>query len=309
MSEEILKIGTLKRFHLDLSNLGSPTGTPQITIEQQGSIITSATNMVVRTGTNNEIWYYDYTVPNIAAGQYEAVISYTVGGDTGRSISEFDIVENDIDDIKDTLDSVSAIIIDALGATPGARKIIINIKDTVNNNLEGVSVDIHNSLDDPIAIQTRSTDTDGNTTNINLDDGTYKVRLSKASAIVSETKTITVSADATINLTVTALTITPPASPGVCKIIIYPSKLGFNDVTDANIYVKTLNSLSKVTGLFLDGRIELMKRDTTTAPDHYYIEAVYGATLEFTSTILGLQNHTLVVPSQSVYDISNESWA
>jgi hypothetical protein len=304
MSNEVLKIGTTTRFHLDLGNLGAPTGTPQISIEKQGVVVLVATNMTVRAGTDNEIWYYDYTIPDIAVGQYESVFSYTVDGDAGVSISEFDITTYNIDDVKTDTET----IIVTIGATSGDNSVTLNIKDNDSNNLEGVNFTIKNSNNDPgTTYGAGQTDSDGNTGLINIADGTYTVRLSKPGTLIGENKTIVVTTDATFNLTVTVNTITPPTSPGVCKVIVYPSKLGFTNVTDAKIYVTTLTNLSPVGGVFLDKRAVLMTYDSTTDLDSYYIEVIYGATIRLSSTTLGI-NHTLVVPSQTAYDVYGEGW-
>jgi hypothetical protein len=303
MSEEVLKIGTLKRFHLDLSNLGAPTGTPQISIEKQGSVTAANVNMTVRIGTDNEIWYYDYTIPDIAVGQYEAVMSYTVSGDAGRIISEFDIITNNIDDVK----TDTEIIITNLDVSTGANAVTLNIKDSVPNPISDVEISFHNANNNATPVfGIRTSNTLGATTTINLNDATYTLRLIK-NGVVNETQTIDVEDDELFIITVTPATVTTPSTPGVCRVRLYPSKLGFANVTDADIYVTPSDNLTLISDVFLDNRPKLMTYDVTTTLDSYYVDVIYGARIRFTSSILGMR-HTLTVPSQITFNVSSEDW-
>lgn len=189
----------------------------------------------------------------------------------------------------------------------GLKAITINIKDGDTNNLEGVNVDIHNAANDESPqYASGQTDTDGNTPEFNLDAATYKVRLAKAGAIVSETETIIVTEDDTFDLTVVAQTVSNPSDPDVCRLRLYPITLGDEDITDLadNIIISCRDSLTKVSGQYIKNTEASFTYDSATEPDSYYFDAVRGSIVHVKCDVLGL-DHSFTVPDQETEDISN----
>jgi hypothetical protein len=297
-------LGKLKRseaIRLFLTLDAAATGFPTVTIEKQGVEILAAANMTA--GLSSFEWYYDYTTGAAATvGAYQIRYTAVIDTITRYDFDYYDQTINEIDDVKTDTETIIATI----GASAGASSIVINIKDGDTNNVEGVSVSIHNSANDDPAIQTRVTDVDGNTTTINLDDATYKVRLSKAGAIVSEVETIVVNGSATHNLTVVNQTVSNPSDPDVCRLRVFPLTLGNADVTGETITISTAGKLTKVDGQFISNTSGTFTEDATTDPDSYYFDAVRGSVVHITNTILGLDDE-ITVPDQATYDIGDST--
>lgn len=299
------------RFHLTLDT--APTGTPQVKVEKQGAEILAADDMTV--GASNLEWYYAYTTGGAATvGAYQVKYSAVIDGVTRYSYDSYDVSLVDIDDIP-TVEEIDTELTTehgagdwtTAGAGAGARAIIFNIKDGDTNNLEGVNVSVHNSSDDDAPqYAIGQTDTDGNSPTFNLDDATYKVRLSKAGAITSETETVIVTESATHNLTVAAIVVSNPVDPDVCRLRIYPITLGNADITNLadNLIISSHEALMKVEGQFISNVTATFTYDSATTPDSYYFDAVRGSTVYLKCDILGIGTN-FDVPDLATKDITD----
>lgn len=309
------------RFRLTFAT--APTGTPTITITRgQGTALDTPISTVNMTqGADTLEWYYDYTTEAAAqVGAYTAAYIATVSGVTRYDFDTFDVTIADADSIKaetvlilaDTGTTLPA----AIDAVPtageidtelssshgagswlsstvgsGAKAITFNIKDGSANNLEGVNVCVHNAANDESPeYACGQTDTDGNAPEFNLDAATYSVRLTKAGAIVSETETVVITADATVNLTVVAQTVSNPTDPDVCRLRIYPITLGNADITDiaTSIKISSKEALMIVEDQVISNTSSTFTYDSSTTPDSYYFDAVRTATVNITCDVLGI---------------------
>jgi len=288
------------RLHLALDT--APTGTPQVAVEKNGTSILAATNMTQ--GASTLEWYYDYTTGAAATiGAYQIKYSAVVDGVTRYAYDQYDISVNSVDDVH----SNTQTIITNLNVSSGARAVVFNVKDGGANPVEGVKLSVHNALNDDSPIYGQLvTDGLGDTATINLDDATYKVRVSKAAAIISSVETAVVAASGTKNLTVTPTTINNPADPDLCRLYLFPITLGNADITDlaTSLTISGRDALTKVNGEFVKNAEMTFTYDSTTTPDSYYFDAVQGALVHITCIPLGI-DHDVTVPAEAVKDLND----
>lgn len=298
-----MNLGTLKRnqtVRIPLTLEVAPTGTPQIAIYKNATEILAATNMTQ--GASTLDWYYDYAVANNATtGAYQVKFSAVIGGVTHYDYDVYDVKVYDSDDIKIDTETIIA----NLGVSSGARAIVFNVTDGVDPIID-VKLSVHNSNnDDSPQFGILTTDALGDTGTINLDDGTYKVRVSKAGAIVSEVKTATVTQSETIDFEVTAITITPPVDPDLCRLYIYPITLDNQDVTDITIKISSKDALTKINGEFIKNTSAEFTYDNSTTPDNYYFDALQGATVIINCDMLGIIDKEITVPDTETADLDD----
>jgi hypothetical protein len=299
-------LGKIKRSEeipINLALDATPTGTPQYRILDTGGTQTAALANLEGSGFNWFLRTTPITVP--ASGQGSAVGSYSVeyvaviDGETLRAYDNFEVTVNDIDDVKTDTET----IITNLGVSVGVRTVILNIKDSTPNPVSDVNIAFHNADNDSTPVfGTRISDTLGVTTAMNLNDATYTLRLLK-NGVVNETQEITVTDDETFTVTVTLISVSPPSSPGLCKLFFFPQTISQADVTDAVVRVKTSTDLALVGGVYVDNRESVMAADTTTDPDNYWINAKIGTVVRIISPIFGF-NHEITVPDQATLDLS-----
>jgi hypothetical protein len=305
------------RFRLTLD--AAPTGTPTITITRgQGTALDTPISTANMTqGASTLEWYYDYTTEAAAqVGAYTAKYIAVIDGVNRYAYDQYDVTVNDADSIPTASEidtelsgthGVGSWLSSAVGN--GAKAIIFNIKDGDTNNLEGVNISVHNAADDESPIYASGqTDTNGNSATFNLDAATYEVRLSKAGAIDSETETVVITGDATVNLTVVAQTVSNPSDPDVCRLRIYPITLGNADITDLadNLTISSLEALTKVEGQFISNTSSTFTYDSSTDPDSYYFDAVRGSVVFIKCDILGIDTSAgITVPDLSSKDLTD----
>lgn len=286
------------RFHLTLESL--PTGTPTVAVEKQGASILAATNMTQ--GATTLEWYYDYTTGAAATiGAYQVKYSAVIDSVTRYAYDQYDISVYDVDDVKADTET----IISNLNISAGARAIVFNIKDGSSNPVEGVNVSVHNSNNDDTPIFGQLvTDNLGDTNTINLDDATYKVRLTKAAAIISEVETAVVTQSETKNLTVVATSITPPASADMCKLVIFATNIENEDLSTLDITVTTKeNRTITANDVFVTVTESSFTLDTVTSPDNFFVEVIRGIEVTVRCDACGV-NYAFTVPDQDIYNIS-----
>jgi hypothetical protein len=299
-------LGKLKRSEeipINLTLDAAPTGTPQYRILDSDGTQTAALANLEGSGL---YWYLRTTAATVpASGQGSVVGSYSIeyvaviDGVTRYAHDNFEVTINETDDVKDDTETIIA----NLGVSVGIRSIILNIKDSVPNPLSDVSASFHNSNnDDSPAFGIRVSDTLGVTSVINLNDATYTLRLLK-NGVVNENQTIVVTKSETFTITVTPVSVTTPANPSLCRVHFFPADLGFTDISDAKVRVRTATDLALVGGIYIDHREQLMVVDTDTTPDRWYIDVIQGTVITIISSIFGF-NHTITVPAQASLDIS-----
>lgn len=259
--------------------------------------ILAATNMTE--GASTLDWYYDYiTASDAAVGAYQIKYSAVVSGTTYYAYGNYQVSIANLDAIKADTETIIANI----GVSAGARAIIFNVTDGTAPIIN-VKLSVHNSNnDDTPLFGILTTNALANTGTINLDDGTYKVRVSKAGSIVSAIKTATVTASATINYTVVATTITPPADPELCKIIIYAITLGNVAATGLTINIISDENFTKVGSQYVKHASLPFSYDAVNG--YYHFTALRGVDVEITCTEKLGFNHAVTVPDQATYVLS-----
>jgi hypothetical protein len=191
------------------------------------------------------------------------------------------------------------------GLGNGIQTVTFHVKDGSNNDVNEVRLSVHNEDNDDLPDLGRSiTDENGNSEELNIDDGDISVRLIKPGAIESKVESVTISASGTVDITVTAISLSVPATPNTCRVHFFPSKLGYADVKDASVQVTSKDALSLVNGLYLDHRRVEMTLEELDPLDRYYIDVIYGATIHIDAQVVFGFSHDIVVPSQASYDIS-----
>lgn len=223
-----------------------PDAAPKITILFNDTVTPIVDAATMTQGDDNTQYYYDFTSPPGATpGEYQVIYEAIIGGVTERTHDDdFRIDIASLDDIKG--DTVN--ILANIGASTGDNAIYFNVKDQGATNLQDVKIGVYNSDNQDASLKgTLKTDSDGNTGVINLDDADYSVRLSKAGAIISEVKLITVDASETKDLTVTSITITAPSSPELTTCFLSLYKLDGTLLTtgDATIVISKFSDLTR----------------------------------------------------------------
>jgi len=276
----------------------APDSTPQIRIEQNGTLVLDYTNMTSIVGTFN--YYYDHTIAsNATVGSYQVYIKVIVDSLTKIFIDTFDVSVYDTDDIK----SDTEIIIANLNISNGLYSIIVNVKDTLSNPIEGAKISIHNSNnDDSPLFATVTTDNLGNCPIVNLNQATYTLRITKPNHIVSSTTTIDVTQSETFNKTVSLITVTPPTDPDLCRLVIFTKTLSITNDESLKIIISSYDKLTKISGQFIMNTSMRFNYDKTS--DFYYFDAVQGAYVKIYSEELGMSDVKILVPSSSTQDLS-----
>jgi len=308
-----------------------------------GGAATIGAYQVRYTATISGVGYNDYDSYNISVASMDTIKTETasIQTDTTSIETKVDTVDANVDTIKDTdLPAVktdtAAILVDTgttlpaaidavptvgeidtelttehgagscvdTGAGSGLNNITVHCKDGSAVDIPGVKVTVHNTANDDtpvIAVQTSDANGDAAVT---LDNGTYTIRGHKAGYTFSNIAPV-VSGSATVEIPGVGVTITAPSDPDLCRLYLFPITLGNADITDlaSNLIIKSKDNLTKINDEFISNTQANFTYDSSTDPDSYYFDAVQGVTVTLTSSKLGVNNKSFVVPEESTYDI------
>lgn len=157
----------------------------------------------------------------------------------------------------------------AAATVSGANTVTLTVEAPGGTPQVGVYVTVKNSAETQ-TLWTGLTDALGQVA-LSLDDGTYKVLCSKATVASWSPYTLTVSGTTTVTITGSLVVVTPPASPSLCAVIIYPT---VDAEAGAVAYVALANQV--VGSVFVDTTavVATVVADST---DYYRAELVRGA--------------------------------
>jgi len=189
-----------------------------------------------------------------------------------------------------------------LGVSAGTFTITITVNDAVPLPVAGVVVDIYNSTNTVHLFRVTDTDLDG-VVAVNLDAGTYKVRLSGLGFTPDAIpETLVVTASANVTYTGTAFATPAAASPVLCTVYGYAlDAIGVarNDITieflgDGPIGISgnqvTIHKISVVTG---------PNGDASWAAGYFELDLIRLATVRVRSLKLDLNNLVITVPNSA----------
>ncbi|MFC1856183.1 hypothetical protein ACFL2A_06550, partial [Thermodesulfobacteriota bacterium] len=305
------------RFILELDS--SPTGTPTVAVEQNGTSILAATNMTVVSGTNNLIWYYDYTTDSAAViGAYQVKYSAVIDGVTRYAYEHYDVSLKSVDDVDSAVSAVPTVVeIDAQlttfhgsgawtdsGVGAGAYNATIHVQDGGLNDVSDAYVTVHNAADaDTPIIASGTTDANGKVI-LNIDGNVY-IRASKAGFNFTSTAH-NIASSATYSVSGTVISYSAPTDPELCRLYIYPITLDNASIVDlaASLTITSRDVLTKVNGEFVKNASMSFTYDATTTPDSYYFDALQGANVQITCDPLGI-DHDLLVPLEVSKDLND----
>lgn len=111
--------------------------------------------------------------------------------------------------------------VDTINANVGANSVTLTIEETDTTAIANAEVQLLNTAQ-TIILDTKTTDVNGQVV-FSADDGSYKVRLSKAQTTFTVPETLTVSGTTTQTYNGTPLTIASGAGAGECELSIFAS--------------------------------------------------------------------------------------
>jgi hypothetical protein len=268
------------------------TGTPKITIikDSDNSVIVNAATMTVD-GANNKLYTYDWAVGSNADDMYHVYATS----------------EGDTDNILDTGDNIQ--ISSNLEYSSGIYTVTIHSKDTVSStDLENVFIEIHNSSNDDEPILAYGvTDSNGNLIR-NLNAGTYYLRGFLNNYIFTNQQLV-VSASATVNFDGVAQLLLVPTKANMCRVYFYAVDMGWGNITNLQVRIEPSSDLNIISDTFIINDREMFKLDTSVLPYRYYFDMPYGMVVKLLGLKVGIDEHILTVPSQTSYDLKNETFS
>lgn len=191
-----------------------------------------------------------------------------------------------------------AVIWAAAATVSGANTVTLTIEAPGGTPQAGAYVTIKNSAETQ-TLWTGLTDALGQVV-VSLDNGSYKVLCQKATVASWSTYSLTVSGTTAATITGSLFTVTPPSSPSLCAIFIYPT---VDAVASAVSYQALSNQV--VGGVFVDTTpvVASVVADTT---DYYRAELVRGATYRVWSPgRFTMEDPTFTVPASPTANLAD----
>lgn len=217
------------------------------------------------------------------------------GGAAGTSAAEL------VADVQTTLDAAHGENSWEGGLVSGDSMVTLTIDDGTDP-VVGATVRVHNSGNTGNPLRTETTNSDGEVT-FSIDDGTYKVRVSKSGYSFTVPETLTVSG-ATVDTYsgVAGFTIPPPSTADVCVVFGTVRDGADNPIDDAAIAVYAITP-QVAAGEQMGNPIIAT---TTNASGQFTIELKRQAEVQFTITKAGntYRDSVLTVPDADSQDIA-----
>lgn len=191
-----------------------------------------------------------------------------------------------------------SIIWAAAATVSGANTVTLTVEAPGGTPQAGVYTTIKNSAETQ-TLWTGLTDALGQVV-VSLDNGSYKVLCQKASVATWSTYSLTVSGTTAATITGSLFVVTPPASPSLCAIVIYPT---VDAVASAVSYQALSNQV--VGGVFVDTTpiVASVVNDTI---DYYRAELVRGATYRCWSPgRFTMEDPTFTVPNTGAANLAD----
>lgn len=212
-----------------------------------------------------------------------------------------------------TIDAASAALVDAVltaahgagkwgapGAGAGQYSITVNVvtNEAGNPPLPGVIVTLQDALD--TVVRWGETDASGQLI-LTVDDGTYSLLLSAGARYQPFTPASVVvsGANVTRNETMVLQSVTPPASPSLCRVYAY-EYLNGNPVSNRIIQAAMTSLPQKGTSiLYEEGPV----KTRTDATGYWFMDLVRGK--QYILTIAEAKvKATITIPNQASYDVT-----
>lgn len=163
------------------------------------------------------------------------------------------------------------IVVVAADAPAGLRQITIHTQTAGGAAVPSVAIALYDA-GNATQLWRGTTSTGGNVV-LALDDGAYRLRCTCPGYTFATPVALTVSADATVNVTATPISVTLPSSPNLCTVYGVVRDLAGNPLVGATVSLRVL-APSAVPGSQLD---EDTLTDATDANGYWEIQAVQGA--------------------------------
>jgi hypothetical protein len=186
----------------------------------------------------------------------EIVVNASVGGVSGKNIISDFIVEED----------------------SGANAVTITVEQADATPIPDVSIIILNTAE-TVKLKSGITDANGQLT-VSLNDGAYKMRLSKSMVNFVVPETLTVSGATLKTCVGSPVSPTAPAA-GLQTLIIYPTDIGLTYTSGAKITAKAAASNSSVDTAVLTDEVTVAEDKTT----HFEMQIAKGATVRITAKV------------------------
>ena len=183
----------------------------------------------------------------------------------------------------------------------GIRTVTLHCQTSGAVAIGTVSIAVYDSNNTQL-ICTGTADANGDLV-VSLDDGAYKVRATKAGYTFA-LASITVTANATINITGSAVTISAPSAPGLC--VVYGYARDAAGVVHGNATV-TAYVLTRATGRFAGGYFLTDRKKTATTDattGKFELELQQGAVVNLECKPAGIALTEKTVPAASSQDIT-----
>lgn len=228
--------------------------------------------------TAQEVW--EYTTRELTAGtkdtEIDAIKTKTDGlpADTAQELTDIDNA------------------IAAIGPGSGANEVTLQVYKTATTEaLSSVSISIYSGAD---LYASGVSDVAGQFT-VNLDDGTYSVRMTRVNTSFATTESLVVSGATSQTYYGSLLSIPSPAEPSNC--VLYDDMRGINSgeiLTDVSATIKIVSVPYDYAGFLFVGQEITMDYDNVTG--RLSIEIVRGAVVEMNCPAFKIRNVRKTIP-------------
>jgi len=286
----MIKIGNTERIYFnDASGIGGITAMTATSVNASGAASGDTDGTLVEE-TTGKVFYLPITA--VVAGNKEVIFSFTdVYGRTTKHRVGYTVSARLVDDI-------------SVGTGTGAYTVVLHLHDADDNAVAGATLSVHNfANDDGALLGSGVTNASGNLT-LNLDASPtaepYTVRGIKSGYVIAN-QNITVTASATFIIESTALVITPPANPSLCRLALYPITLGGADINSLIISITTTDNLTEATddsGILIN-HLEGEFIQDISDPSMYYFDAIRKADVTISCDNLFDTDKYITVPDES----------
>jgi hypothetical protein len=183
------------------------------------------------------------------------------------------------------------------GSVNGANQTTITVNDSVPAPIVSVEVQVWNS-GQTVLLDTKTTNASGQVV-FALDDGSYKVVLSKPQYSFTVPEDLTVSGVTTDTYTGNAIVITPGSGAGECEVSIFSaSQRPTVNLANLEGTAQIVNLPAELSGIYYPGQ-KISGTYVSTSPARLYWILPQGATVSFKCDTLGISAEKAIPATSS----------
>ena len=186
------------------------------------------------------------------------------------------------------------------GGMAGSNTVALTIKDGSGNNIVEAAIEVYDAVGTTF-YEKKFSNSSGQGI-FQLDDGSYTIKIHKSGFTFTDT-VIVVSGALAQAITGTALVITAPSDPTLCRIYVYV-KYPNNTIPSALITgLKVVELPEFISGIGYAGDLETGQYDSVTGL--LYWDVVQGATARISVKELGIDNKKIIIPAATTAEIED----